>query len=166
MKTLRIISLLAALTISARAFVGPTPFKEQVQVADAVARIVVVQIAKLEYSEKEEFTFTGMAKCRIVTDYTGSFAGTDFVYIPCDYTFDESPSPLVVGRDYIICLEVMKRGRIAHPVSYDAAYEVSKGKLDDPVSVDTNAILSLEDFEARLRELLKRKAEKVAASSR
>ena len=166
MKTLRIISLLAAFTISARAFVGPTPFKEQVQVADAVARIVVVQIAKLEYSEQEEWTFTGMAKCRIVTDYTGSFAGTDFVYIPCDYTFDESPSPLGVGRDHIICLEVMKRGRIAHPVSYDAAYEVSEGKLDDPVSDDTNAILSLEDFETRLRELLKNMAEKGAPSKR
>ena len=166
MKILRIISLFAALTISARAFVGPIPFKEQVQVADAVARIVVVQIAKLEYSEKEELTFTGMAKCRIVTDYTGSFAGTEFVYIPCDYTFDESPSSLVVGRDYIICLEVMKRGRIAHPVSYDAAYEVSEDKLDDPVSDDTNAILSLKDFEARLRELLKNKVEQVAPSKR
>ena len=159
MKTLRIISLLVALSISASAFVAPTPFKEQVQVADAVARIVVVQIAKREYSEQEEWTFTGMAKCRIVTDYTGSFAGADFVYIPCDYTFDESPSPLEVGRDYIICLEVMKRGRIAHPVSHDAAHEVSKGKLDDPVSDDSNAMLSLEDFEARLRAQLKKKAE-------
>ena len=159
MKTLRIISLLVALTISAKAFVGPTSFKEQVQLADAVVRIVVVQIAKLEYSEQEKWTFTGMAKCRIVTDYTVSFAGTDFIYIPCDYTFDESPSPLQLGRDYIICLEVMKRGRIAHPVSHDAAHEVSKGKLDDPVSDDSDALLSIEDFEARLRVQLKQKAE-------
>ena len=155
-----------AFTVSARAFVGPTAFKEQVQVADAVARIVVVQIAKLEYSEQEELTFTGMAKCRVVTDYTGSLAGADFVYIPCDYTFDESPSSLEVGLDYIICLEVMKRGHIGHPVSHDAAYKVSKGKLDDPGSDDSNAILSLENFEARLRELLKNKAKKVAPSER
>ena len=163
MKTLRVISLLVALTISARAFVRPTSFKEQVQLADAVARIVVVQIAKLEYSAQEELTFTGMAKCRIVTDYTGSFAGTDFVYIPCDYTFDESPSPLEVGRDYIVCLEVMKLGRIAHPVSHDAAHEVSKGKLGDPASNDPDALLALEDFEARLRAELKKRAEQNAA---
>ena len=135
------------------------PFQEQIQRADAVARIVVVQIAKLDYTDQEDWTFTGMAKCRVVTDYTGSLVNTEFVYIPCDYTFDESPSPLEVGKDYIINLEVMKRGRIAHPVSHDAAHEVSKGKLIDPESNDSEVLLLLEDFEARLRAQLKKKAE-------
>ena len=159
MKTLRIISLLLTVVTSTHAFVAPMPFKEQIQRADAVARIVVVQIAKLDYTDQEDWTFTGMAKCRVVTDYTGALMNTDFIYIPCDYTFDESPSPLEIGRDYIINLELMKRGRIAHPVSHDAAHEVSKGKLIDPESDDSKVLLSLEAFEARLRPHLKKKAE-------
>lgn len=161
MKTIRIISLFLTLTTYSQAFVAPMQFKEQIERADAIARIVVVQIAKLDYMDQEEWTFTGMAKCRIVTDYTGVLKNTDFVYIPCDYTFDESPSPLEVGRDYIVNLEVMKRGRIAHPVSHDAAHEVFKGKLIDPESDEPAAWLSLEDFEARLRAQLKKKAEQV-----
>ena len=159
MKTIRIVSLLLIFVASTYAFVAPMAFQEQIQRADAVARIVVVQIAKLDYTDQEDWTFTGMAKCRVVTDYTGALVNTDFVYIPCDYTFDESPSPLEVGRDYIINLEVLKRGRIAHPVSHDAAHEVSKGKLIDPESNDSKVLLSLEDFEARLRAQLKKKAE-------
>jgi hypothetical protein len=159
MKTLRILSLLLTVVTSTHAFVAPMPLKEQIQHADAVVRIVVVQVAKLDFTDQEEWTFTGMAKCRVVTDYTGTFLNTDFIYIPCDYTFDESPSPLEVGRDYIVNLEVMKRGRIAHPVSHDAAHEVSEGKLMDTESDSPDAWLSLEDFEARLRAHLKKKAE-------
>lgn len=147
---------------SASAFVGSVPFKEQIQRADAVARIVVVQIAKLDYATEEDWTFTGMAKCRIVTDYTGAFENSELIYIPCDYNFDESPSPLEVGKDYIVNLELMKRGRMAHPVSHDAAHEVSKRKLIDPESKDSEVWLSLEDFEARLRAQLKKKAEQAS----
>jgi len=96
-----------------------------------------------------------MAKCRIVTDYTGAFENSELIYIPCDYNFDESLSPLEVGKDYIVNLELMKRGRMAHPVSHDAAHEVSKRKLIDPESKDSEVWLSLEDFEARLRAQLK-----------
>lgn len=163
MKTIRIIGFFLTLITSARAFTAPTSFKEQIQLADAIARIVVVEIAKLEYSGKEEWTFTGLAKCRIVTDYTGSFVRTNFVYIPCNYTFDESPSPLEVAKDYIVSLEVMKHSRIAHPVSHDAAHEVSEGKLVDPESKDSELMVSVEGFEARLRERLKTKAELAGA---
>ena len=159
MKTMRIIAIWHALVASSLAFVAPVPFGEQVQRADAVARIVVVQIAKLDFTDQEEWTFTGIAKCRVVTDYTGELKNADFVYIPCDYTFDESPSPLEVGKDYIICLDLLKHGRIAHPVSHDAAHEVSHGVLEDPQSDKADARLSLEDFEARLRAQLIKKAE-------
>jgi hypothetical protein len=163
MKTIRIISLFLSLITFSHAFVAAMPFKQQIQRADAVARIVVVQIAKLDYTDQEKWTFMGMAKCRIVTDYTGALKNADFIYIPCDYTFDEIPSPVEVGRDYIVNLEVMKRGRIAHPVSHDAAHEVSNGKLIDPESDEADAWLSLEDFETRLRAHLKKKAEQVGA---
>jgi len=159
MKTIRIVSLLLIFVASSHAFVAPMPFKEQIQRADAVARIVVVQIAKLDYTDQEDWTFTGMAKCRVVTDYTGALTNRDFIYIPCDYTFDESPSPLEVGRDYIVNLELLKSGRIAHPVSHDSAHAVSNRKLIDPESDDSKALLSVEDFEARLRAQLKKKAE-------
>jgi hypothetical protein len=100
----------------------------------------------------------------IYRDYHYPTAEQDDAPLPSsDYTFDESPSPLEVGRDYIVCLEVMKRGRIAHPVSHDAAHEVSKGKLNDPASDGSDALVSLEDFEARLRAQLKKKAEQVSA---
>jgi hypothetical protein len=159
MKTIQTIVLLLTFVTSTHAFVASVPFKEQIQRADAVARIVVVQIAKLEYADEEDWTFTGMAKCRVVTDYTGALMNKDFIYIPCDYTFDESPSPLEVGRDYIVNLELLKSGKIAHPVSWDAAHVVSNQKLIDPESDDSKVLLSLEDFEARVRALLKKKAE-------
>lgn len=100
MRTIRIISLFLTLITYSQAFVAPLLFREQIERADAIARIVVVQIAKLDYMDQEEWTFKGMAKCRIVTDYTGVLKNADFVYIPCDYAYDESPSPLEVGRDY------------------------------------------------------------------
>jgi hypothetical protein len=159
MKTIQIIGLLLTFVTSTHAFVASVPFKEQIQRADAVARIVVVQIAKLDYTDQEDWTFTGMAKCRIVTDYTGALMNRDFIYIPCAYTFDESPSPLEVGRDYIVNLELLKNGRIAHPVSHDAAHVVSNRKLIDPESADSKSMLSVEDFEIRLRAQLKKKAE-------
>ena len=163
MDALRIIATWFTLAATSFAFVAPVPFKEQIQSADSVARIVVVQIAKLEFTDQEEWTFTGLAKCRIVTDYTGAFEKADFVYIPCDYTFDESPSPLQVGKDYIVCLGLLKHGRIAHPVSHDSAHEVSHGMLDDPLSDNADARVPLEDFEARLRSLLKKNAEQAGA---
>ena len=159
MKTIHIIGLLFTFVTSTHAFVASVPFKEQIQRADAIARIVVVQIAKLDYTDQEDWTFTGMAKCRIVTDYTGALMNRDFIYIPCDYTFDDSPSPLEVGRDYIINLELLKSGRIAHPVSHDAAHVVSNRKLIDPESDDSKAMLSIENFEVRLRAQLQKKAE-------
>lgn len=162
---MRIIGIWLALVVSSLAFVAPVPFGDQVQRADAVARIVVVQIAKLDFTNQEDWTFTGMAKCRVVTDYTGAFKNADFIYIPCEYTFDESPSPLEAGMDYIICLKLLNRGGIAHPVSHDSAHQVSKGTLIDPVSGKADARLSIEDFEAHLRVELKKKAEQADAAN-
>lgn len=163
MKAMRIIAIWFALAATSLSFVLPVPFEEKIQRADAVARIVVVEIAKLKFTDQEDWTFTGLAKCRVVTDYTGAFKNTDFVYIPCDYTFDESPSPLEAGMDYIVFLDLLNHGRIAHPVSHDAAYEVSNGMLADPVSDMNDTQVSLKDFEACLLAQLKKKAEQVSA---
>ncbi len=137
MKPILIAGSLIALIASAHAFTVPTPFKNQIQQADTVARIVVVEILDLNFTEPESWCFEGMAKCRIVTDYTGLYPNSDFVYIPCRYNFDEDPSPLIAGQDYIVCLETMKHGGIAHPVSYDAVHEITGGKLLDPQSKDS-----------------------------
>jgi hypothetical protein len=163
MKILQTVGLFFTFVLSTHALVVATPFKEQIKRADAVARIVVVQIAKLEYANKEDGAFTGIAKCRVITDYTGALINMNFIYIPCDYTYDESPSPLEVGRDYIINLELLHSGSIAHPVSYDAAHEVSNRKLIDPESNAPEIFLTLEDFETRLRAYLQKKAEQVSS---
>jgi hypothetical protein len=163
MQILQTVGLFFTFVLSTHAFVVATPFKEQIKRADAVARIVVVQIAKLEYANQEDGAFTGIAKCRVITDYTGALINMNFIYIPCDYTYDESPSDLEVGRDYIINLELLHSGSIAHPVSYNAAHEVSKRKVIDPESNTPEISLTLEDFEARLRAYLQKKAEQASS---
>jgi len=160
MKIIYIFATLLTLVTASLAFVLPTSFEEQVQKADAVARINVVEIATLNFKEQETWTFTGIAKCQVVTDYSGELENAKFIYIPCEYTFDESPSPLEVDKEYIICLDLLNHGRVAHQVSYDAAYEISKGMLDDPRSDKENAKMALADFESYVRTQLNKKENK------
>lgn len=166
MKALHIIITWITLTTLSSAFTGKVSFKDQIQRADAVARIVVVEIAKFEYKNNEESPFTGLAKCRIVTDYTGSLDKVDYLYIPCDYSIDESPSDLYVGQDYIICLKLLNHGSIAHPVSHDAMHEIHNRKMIEPESDDPEVLFPLEEIETRVRGLLKKKAEQAAPSNR
>ena len=142
---LYIISLLLCSNL-VHGLVGQTSLREQVQQSDVVARIVVVEIAKLKFASQEELTFTGVAKCRVVADYTGALANLDFIYIPCDYNFDESPSPLEVGSDYIACLALMKKGGVAHPVSHDSVHEIIQRTVENPESEAEDKDVTIQHF--------------------
>ena len=127
---------------------------KQVAKADEVLRVVVIEIARIEYKDKEEWRFEGLAKCRVVTNYSGNRRNVDFIYIPCDYNFEESPSPLVVGQDCIISLEFLGNRPIAHPVSWDSVHEIRRGKVLDPESKAGESRIPMAKFEARIRELI------------
>lgn len=136
------------------AFAAPTSLTDQAKQADAVLRLVVVEISELDFEEHEEWIFTGIAKCRIVTTYKDKGRPFDFVYIPCNYNFDEDPSPMVLGDDCIVFLNLLSDRPIGHPVSYDSVHSIQRGKLYDPEYGDGEEGIPLAEFEKRVKALL------------
>ena len=134
-------------------FAVPTSLDDQATKADAVLRIVVVDVADLDYND-EISVFKQLAKCRIVTNYSNSVSKNDYIYIPCNYEYDEDPSPLMKGDDCIVFLELLKVSPIGHPVTWDATHLMQRGSIAAPTKGDDDARVSITVFEERLRKLL------------
>lgn len=154
MKTLLLFLAFLAFHTQLSAFAPATSLADQAKQADAVLRLVVVEISELDFEEHEDWMFTGIAKCRIVTTYKGKGRPFDFIYIPCNYTFDEDPSPMVLGEDCIVFLNILGDRPIGHPVSYDSVHSIQRGKLYDPEYGDGEEEIPLDEFEKRVKALL------------
>ena len=154
MKTLLLFLTFLAFHTQLSAFAPATSLTDQAKKADAILRLVVVEISEFEYENPEDYQFSAMAKCRVVTTYKEKGRPFDFIYIPCGYGFDEDPSPMVLGDDCIVFLHLLADNAIGHPVSYDSVHSIQRGKLHDPEYGDGEEGIPLAEFEKRLKALL------------
>lgn len=151
-KILLPVILMFTLLSAASAFVEPVPLAEQVKTADAILRIVVVSHDALKMNEGEEFSFQALAKCRVIEDYKGNYKGGEFIYIPCAYNFDESPSPIEMEGDYVVMLETMKVAALAHPVAWNAVHRVKIDKVANPA--DGSRMIPLAELVKKIKDEL------------
>lgn len=157
MKT-KITSILTSIILTATSFgfAVPMSLADQVSKANAIMRLVVVEVVDLEYNDDNPM-FKQLAKCRIVSNYTDSKPKYDFIYVPCNYGFDEDPSPLMQGDDCIVFLELMEVSPVGHPISWNATHLIQRRKVIDPESKNDEAKILVEVFEKRIRKLLANK---------
>lgn len=148
MRALFYFGCLLLLTGQSLGFATPTSLAHQVKKASAVLRVVVISTTEVEDGSE----FQALARCRIISKYKGGEHLRDFVYIPIDWPDDPQPA-IEIGGDYIITLEVLKSVAIAHPICWDAAHEISGGKIFY-TKLSNQQVLTIAEFERILRDLL------------
>jgi hypothetical protein len=146
MKAVAILLISHFLTTACSAFAASTSFKDQVNRADTILRIVVVSATTIE----EDTSFTAIAKCRVITKIKGGDSLGDFIFIPCAYNIDPDQSPIDLEGDYVVMLNTLKGVEIGHPVTFDSVYPISEGKIKFADSIPVRS-LSFEEFQALIK---------------
>ncbi|RYD48401.1 MAG: hypothetical protein EOP85_03625 [Verrucomicrobiaceae bacterium] len=139
-----IISLMLSgfLAVPVAGFVAATPFPEKVAKADVIARGVVVKIIQLTTDitdsrgpSSEEVTdkgFSGpnaIALFRVTETLKGKLEpNQSVVFVPCGYSFDESPSELTDTKEYVLFLKDLTRNYY-HPTTSYSIHRVQDGRV-------------------------------------
>ena len=154
-------------------FVAPIEFGEKCKRSDAVIRGVVVDIVTVAGQVKNssgsdedilEGDWTGpksLAVIRVVSVMKGNSKKINTViFVPCGYSFDESPCELTKSKDYILFLESMGHNYY-HPLGPFCMHRVQKEMVGmsgfdwegdfDPKNKNAKTI-ALDEFTKRVKE--------------
>ncbi|WP_170156791.1 hypothetical protein [Roseimicrobium gellanilyticum] len=91
---------------------------------------------------------------RFITDGSGDKL-TQAIFVPCDYTFDESPSDLTVGRRYVLFLDALG-ANMFHPIDPASTHVLHEGRVatfgvnHSPGEDFTQQSLTLEEFKKQV----------------
>ena len=145
-----------ALASFSHALVAPLTFAQKCRNSDAILKITVEKIEKIELTEGMSWQFKALARCKV----TASFKGDDnweeqFVFIPCDYQFDESPCDIEPGKRYVVFLETMGNfSKFGHPLSASCCHEIVDGKAH--TGIGGSEAVDLKVFAEKVRVVLVR----------
>lgn len=165
------------------AAVAPVEFKKKCNQSDVILRGVVTDIVTVANDVKDsrgsdqkvlEGDWTGpssVAVIRVVSILKGDTKKLNtIIFVPCGYSFDESPCELTKSKDYILFLESMGHNYY-HPLESFSMHRVQKERVgmsgfDWEGEFEPNAqnaeVISLEEFTKRVMEAIKDGANKPA----
>lgn len=178
----RLVGVLGCLGVSlAFAFFVPKSLEDKVREADLIGRGRVLSITRILTEEMNGGSQAGdayqgplsIAAVRVLEVWkrpqptsTSSGGSTEAlqviprtIMVPCDYTFDESPSSLTLGREYVLFLKDLG-ANLFHPVDAASTHRIKDERVSsfgmdaEPAPTSGDDTLSVKEFKtAVLAEL-------------
>ncbi|RYZ91347.1 MAG: hypothetical protein EOP06_06985 [Proteobacteria bacterium] len=173
-----VVSLLLSgfLVIPVSGFVASLTLSEKAAEADVIARGVVVKIIQLtaqvtdsggsNTGKNTDEGFSGphaIAVVRVTDTLKGQLKSQQgIIFVPCGYSFDESPAELTATKEYVLFLQDMGRSYY-HPTTAFSTHRVQAGRVGksgfdydgdfkaEKIQGDTQAI---EEFVKQIKEAL------------
>lgn len=135
MKTKLLALLIATFPIGSPAFVVSMTFEEKCIQAEAILHIKVEKVEQVDLTEGLAWQFHGLARCKVISSFKGDIDWKGkLIFIPCDYRFDESPSPIETENEYIVFLETMGNfSKFGHPIGPFCCHGVADGKVSTDI---------------------------------
>ncbi len=155
MKAAILAILFSGLALFSHAFVVPLSFETKCRDADAVLVISVEKVEQVSLTDEIDWQFKALARCKVESSFKGEadWAGS-YIFIPCNYPFDESPCDIEEGKRYVVFLETMGNfSKFGHPLSALCCHEVVDGKTS--TGYPNRELVDLDGFEEKVRAVLR-----------